>query len=64
MCKITDIAPFLGYAHNKEQTGKKKLRNVLKKDLYYNTGDLMRIDTFRYRAAMHHRYIITVIPNH
>ncbi|XP_035992232.1 very long-chain acyl-CoA synthetase isoform X2 [Fundulus heteroclitus] len=43
--KITDIAPFVGYAENEEQTERKKLRNVLKKgDLYFNTGDLMRID--------------------
>ncbi|MEQ2220157.1 hypothetical protein ILYODFUR_002499 [Ilyodon furcidens] len=43
--KITDIAPFVGYAQNEEQTEKKKLRNVLKKgDLYFNTGDLMKID--------------------
>ncbi|XP_041838343.1 very long-chain acyl-CoA synthetase-like [Melanotaenia boesemani] len=43
--KITDIAPFVGYAKNKDQTERKKLRNVLKKgDLYFNTGDLMRID--------------------
>ncbi|KAM6943053.1 long-chain fatty acid transport protein 2-like [Xenentodon cancila] len=43
--KITDIAPFVGYAQNKEQTERKKLRNVLRKgDLYFNTGDLMRID--------------------
>uniref|UniRef100_A0A672GC01 long-chain-fatty-acid--CoA ligase n=1 Tax=Salarias fasciatus TaxID=181472 RepID=A0A672GC01_SALFA len=43
--KITDIAPFVGYAQNEEQTEKKRLRNVLKKgDLYFNTGDLMRID--------------------
>uniref|UniRef100_A0A3Q1B8N0 long-chain-fatty-acid--CoA ligase n=1 Tax=Amphiprion ocellaris TaxID=80972 RepID=A0A3Q1B8N0_AMPOC len=43
--KITDIAPFVGYAQNEEQTERKRLRNVLKKgDLYFNTGDLMRID--------------------
>lgn len=43
--KITDIAPFVGYAQNEEQTEKKRLRNVLKKgDLYFNTGDLLRID--------------------
>ncbi|CAN9507172.1 unnamed protein product [Ophioblennius macclurei] len=43
--KITDIAPFVGYAQNEEQTEKKRLRNVLKRgDLYFNTGDLMRID--------------------
>ncbi|XP_033972039.1 very long-chain acyl-CoA synthetase isoform X2 [Trematomus bernacchii] len=43
--KITDIAPFVGYAQNEDQTERKKLRNVLKKgDLYFNSGDLMRID--------------------
>lgn len=43
--KITDIAPFVGYAKNEEQTEKKRLRNVFKKgDLYFNSGDLMRID--------------------
>lgn len=64
--KITDIAPFVGYAQNEEQTERKRLRNVLKKgDLYFNSGDLMKIDkdnfiyfqdrvgdTFRYRT--HH----------
>ncbi|XP_059201465.1 long-chain fatty acid transport protein 2 [Centropristis striata] len=43
--KITDIAPFVGYAQNEQQTEKKRLRNVLKKgDLYFNSGDLMKID--------------------
>uniref|UniRef100_A0A8C6UFV2 long-chain-fatty-acid--CoA ligase n=1 Tax=Neogobius melanostomus TaxID=47308 RepID=A0A8C6UFV2_9GOBI len=43
--KITDIAPFEGYAQNAEQTERKRLRDVLKKgDLYFNSGDLMRID--------------------
>uniref|UniRef100_A0A671Y3Q1 long-chain-fatty-acid--CoA ligase n=1 Tax=Sparus aurata TaxID=8175 RepID=A0A671Y3Q1_SPAAU len=43
--KITDIAPFVGYAQNEEQTERKRLRNVLKKgDLYFNSGDLMKID--------------------
>ncbi|XP_017297454.1 very long-chain acyl-CoA synthetase [Kryptolebias marmoratus] len=43
--KITEIAPFEGYAQNEQQTEKKKLRNVLRKgDVYFNTGDLMRID--------------------
>ncbi|XP_047435834.1 very long-chain acyl-CoA synthetase-like [Mugil cephalus] len=43
--KITDIAPFAGYAQSEEQTERKRLRNVLKKgDLYFNTGDLMKID--------------------
>ncbi|XP_023264527.1 very long-chain acyl-CoA synthetase-like [Seriola lalandi dorsalis] len=43
--KITDIAPFVGYAQSEEQTERKRLRDVLKKgDLYFNSGDLMRID--------------------
>uniref|UniRef100_A0AAX7UND5 long-chain-fatty-acid--CoA ligase n=1 Tax=Astatotilapia calliptera TaxID=8154 RepID=A0AAX7UND5_ASTCA len=43
--KITNLAPFSGYAQNEEQTERKRLHNVLKKgDLYFNTGDLMRID--------------------
>ncbi|XP_068455565.1 zgc:158482 isoform X2 [Clinocottus analis] len=43
--KITAVAPFVGYAQNEEQTERKRLRNVVKKgDLYFNTGDLMRID--------------------
>uniref|UniRef100_A0A667WSG5 long-chain-fatty-acid--CoA ligase n=1 Tax=Myripristis murdjan TaxID=586833 RepID=A0A667WSG5_9TELE len=43
--KITDLAPFVGYAQNEQQTEKKRLRNVLKKgDLYFNSGDLLRID--------------------
>ncbi|XP_058485881.1 long-chain fatty acid transport protein 2 [Solea solea] len=43
--RITKVAPFVGYAHNREQTERKKLCDVLKKgDLYFNTGDLMRID--------------------
>ncbi|XP_054626465.1 long-chain fatty acid transport protein 2-like [Dunckerocampus dactyliophorus] len=43
--KITNIAPFVGYAQNEEQTERKRLRNVFKKgDLYFNSGDLMRMD--------------------
>lgn len=67
MSKITDIAPFVGYAQNEDQTEKKRLRNVLKQgDLYFNSGDLMRIDndnfiyfqdrvgdTFRYLTPLH-----------
>lgn len=59
--KITDIAPFVGYA-NSQQTEKKRLRDVFQKgDLYFNSGDLLKIgqdnfiyfqdrvgDTFRY----------------
>ena len=68
--KITAIAPFVGYAQNEEQTERKKLRNVLRKgDLYFNNGDLMRIDkdnfiyfqdrvgdTFRYRTPVHYLF--------
>ncbi|XP_041918153.1 very long-chain acyl-CoA synthetase isoform X2 [Alosa sapidissima] len=44
--KITDIAPFVGYANNQQQTEKKRLRNVFKNgDLYFNSGDLLRIDS-------------------
>ncbi|XP_072321540.1 long-chain fatty acid transport protein 2-like [Eucyclogobius newberryi] len=43
--KITDIAPFEGYSQNEEQTERKRLRDVLRRgDLYFNSGDLMRID--------------------
>ncbi|KAE8296171.1 Very long-chain acyl-CoA synthetase [Larimichthys crocea] len=43
--KITQRSPFIGYAGNQQQTEKKRLRDVLKKgDLYFNTGDLLRLD--------------------
>uniref|UniRef100_H2TIK0 long-chain-fatty-acid--CoA ligase n=1 Tax=Takifugu rubripes TaxID=31033 RepID=H2TIK0_TAKRU len=43
--KVTKRSPFVGYARNQQQTEKKRLRDVLKKgDLYFNTGDLLRID--------------------
>ncbi|XP_052008266.1 long-chain fatty acid transport protein 2-like isoform X2 [Xyrauchen texanus] len=43
--KITEIAPFVGYAQNKQQTEKKRLCNVFKSgDVYFNSGDLMKID--------------------
>uniref|UniRef100_A0A672JDK6 long-chain-fatty-acid--CoA ligase n=1 Tax=Salarias fasciatus TaxID=181472 RepID=A0A672JDK6_SALFA len=43
--KVTQRSPFIGYAGNKQQTEKKRLRDVLKKgDLYFNTGDLLRFD--------------------
>lgn len=75
MSRITDIAPFVGYAENEEQTERKRLRDVLKKgDLYFNSGDLMRIDednfiyfqdrvgdTFRYRAPVCHDLITTLL---
>ncbi|KAM3877405.1 long-chain fatty acid transport protein 2 [Diretmus argenteus] len=47
--KITHIAPFVGYAKNEHQTEKKRLRDVLKRgDLYFNSGDLLRIDKDNY----------------
>lgn len=43
--KITEKAPFNGYARNLQQTEKKRLKDVLQKgDLYFNSGDLLRID--------------------
>lgn len=43
--KITEIAPFVGYAQNEQQTEKKRLRDVLKQgDVYFNSGDLLKID--------------------
>uniref|UniRef100_UPI0037E76973 long-chain fatty acid transport protein 2 n=1 Tax=Semicossyphus pulcher TaxID=241346 RepID=UPI0037E76973 len=43
--KVTQRSPFVGYAGNKQQTEKKRLHDVLKKgDLYFNTGDLLRVD--------------------
>ncbi|XP_023266877.1 very long-chain acyl-CoA synthetase-like [Seriola lalandi dorsalis] len=43
--RITQRSPFVGYAGNQQQTEKKRLRDVLKKgDLYFNTGDLLRLD--------------------
>lgn len=43
--KIGEKAPFTGYAKNKQQTEKKKLRDVfVKGDLYFNSGDLLKID--------------------
>uniref|UniRef100_A0A8C5VH99 long-chain-fatty-acid--CoA ligase n=1 Tax=Microcebus murinus TaxID=30608 RepID=A0A8C5VH99_MICMU len=45
VCKITQLTPFSGYAREKTQTEKKKLRDVFKKgDLYFNSGDLLMID--------------------
>ncbi|KAJ8249378.1 hypothetical protein GJAV_G00234130 [Gymnothorax javanicus] len=43
--RITERTPFLGYAGNLQQTEKKRLRDVFQKgDLYFNTGDLLKID--------------------
>ncbi|KAK5915592.1 hypothetical protein CesoFtcFv8_001172 [Champsocephalus esox] len=42
---IEKRAPFVGYAKNHQQTEKKKLRDVfVKGDLYFNSGDLLKID--------------------
>ncbi|MEQ2190014.1 hypothetical protein GOODEAATRI_031217 [Goodea atripinnis] len=44
--KIGKRTPFSGYANNKEQTEKKKLRDIFARgDLYFNSGDLLRIDS-------------------
>ncbi|XP_016120837.1 very long-chain acyl-CoA synthetase-like, partial [Sinocyclocheilus grahami] len=43
--KITKLTPFVGYAGNKQQNEKKRLSDVfVKGDLYFNSGDLLRID--------------------
>lgn len=43
--KIGVGTPFSGYAKNKQQTERKKLRDVFEKgDVYFNSGDLLRID--------------------
>lgn len=43
--KITKHTPFVGYAGNKQQTDKKRLADVFEKgDLYFHSGDLLRID--------------------
>ncbi|XP_038123778.1 very long-chain acyl-CoA synthetase-like [Cyprinodon tularosa] len=45
VAKIKERTPFYGYAKNKQQTEKKKLRDVFERgDLYFNSGDLLRID--------------------
>ena len=45
VAKIGEKTPFSGYARNNQQTEKKKLRDVfVKGDLYFNSGDLLRID--------------------
>lgn len=46
VAKIGERTPFSGYAKNKQQTEKKKLRDVfVKGDLYFNSGDLLKIDS-------------------
>ncbi|XP_059214852.1 long-chain fatty acid transport protein 2-like [Centropristis striata] len=43
--KIGERTPFSGYAKNTQQTEKKKVRDVfVKGDLYFNSGDLLKID--------------------
>lgn len=45
VAKIGKRMPFSGYAKNKQQTEKKKLRDVfVKGDTYFNSGDLLKID--------------------
>ncbi|XP_026234813.1 very long-chain acyl-CoA synthetase-like [Anabas testudineus] len=46
VAKIGERTPFSGYAKNKQQTEKKKLRDVfVTGDLYFNSGDLLKIDS-------------------
>lgn len=46
VAKIEAKAPFHGYAKNKQQTEKKKLYDVfVKGDSYFNSGDLLRMDS-------------------
>lgn len=46
VAKIGERAPFSGYARNNQQTEKKKLKDVfVKGDLYFNSGDLLKIDS-------------------
>ncbi|TRZ01983.1 hypothetical protein DNTS_024157 [Danionella cerebrum] len=43
--RITHTAPFTGYALDEAQSEKKRLRDVFQKgDVYFNSGDLLRID--------------------
>ncbi|KAM7002431.1 LOW QUALITY PROTEIN: long-chain fatty acid transport protein 2-like [Tautogolabrus adspersus] len=43
--EITMKTPFTGYAGDVKQTEKKRLHNVFKTgDMYFNTGDLLRVD--------------------
>ncbi|XP_042341978.1 very long-chain acyl-CoA synthetase-like [Plectropomus leopardus] len=46
VAEISKRTPFSGYAKNINQTEKKKLRDVfVKGDLYFNSGDLLKIDS-------------------
>ncbi|TDH16890.1 hypothetical protein EPR50_G00002700 [Perca flavescens] len=45
VARIAEKSPFVGYAKNSQQTEKKKVRDVfVKGDLYFNSGDLLKID--------------------
>ncbi|XP_037546283.1 very long-chain acyl-CoA synthetase-like isoform X1 [Nematolebias whitei] len=45
VAKIGVRTPFFGYAKNEQQTERKKLKDVFEKgDVYFNSGDLLRID--------------------
>lgn len=45
IARIAERSPFIGYAKNSQQTEKKKVRDVfVKGDLYFNSGDLLKID--------------------
>ncbi|KAL4660738.1 very long-chain acyl-CoA synthetase-like [Arapaima gigas] len=45
VAKITALTPFNGYFRNPRDTEKKQLQDVFQKgDLYFNTGDLLRVD--------------------
>ncbi|AWP01345.1 Solute carrier family 27 member 2 [Scophthalmus maximus] len=45
VAKIGERTPFYGYAKNRQQTEKKKLRDVFEKgDVYFNSGDLLKSD--------------------
>ncbi|KAL0154183.1 hypothetical protein M9458_050509 [Cirrhinus mrigala] len=65
--KITEIAPFVGYAQNEQQTEKKRLHDVFKHgDVYFNSGDLLKIDRdnfiyFQDRVGDTFRYFLDVI---
>ncbi|KAM6981437.1 long-chain fatty acid transport protein 2-like isoform 2-T2 [Aplochiton taeniatus] len=43
--KIAERSPFVGYSKNRQQTEKKTMKDVfVKGDLYFNSGDLLKID--------------------
>ncbi len=65
--KITEIAPFVGYARNEQQTEKKRLHDVFKHgDVYFNSGDLLKIDHdnfiyFQDRVGDTFRYFLNIM---